>query len=72
LVAASAAALGSYLLVLAVLGFEPVSYVVPLRSVSVLLSVLVGSRLLGEVGRLSRLVAAALILLGITAIAIGG
>jgi drug/metabolite transporter (DMT)-like permease len=72
LVAAAAAALGSYLLILVVLRFEPVSYVVPLRSVSVLLSVLVGNRLLGEMGGLSRLVAAALILSGITAIAIGG
>lgn len=72
LLAAAAAALGSYLLILALLRFEPVSYVVPLRSVSVLFSVLVGSRLLGEAGGLRRLAAAALILLGITAIAIGG
>ncbi|MGI8972271.1 MAG: EamA family transporter, partial [Dehalococcoidia bacterium] len=72
LLAAAAAALGSYLLILVVLRFEPVSYVVPLRSVSVLLSVLVGSRFLGEAGGPRRLAAAAFILLGITAIAIAG
>lgn len=72
LFAAAGAALGSYLLVLAVLRTEPVSYVVPLRSVSVLLSVGVGHRLLGEAGGLHRWVAAALILLGITAIAFRG
>jgi drug/metabolite transporter (DMT)-like permease len=72
LVVAAAAALGSYLLILMVLRFEPVSYVVPLRSISVLLSVLAGSRLLGEGGGLPRFVAATLILLGITAIAVGG
>jgi drug/metabolite transporter (DMT)-like permease len=72
LVAAASAALGSYLLVLWVLRTEPVSYVVPLRSISVLLSVGVGARLLGEAGGVSRLVAAALILSGITTIAIGG
>jgi drug/metabolite transporter (DMT)-like permease len=72
LIAAAAAALGSYLLILAVLRTEPVSYVVPLRSVSVLLSVGVGHRLLGEAGGLHRWAAAALILLGITAIALRG
>jgi drug/metabolite transporter (DMT)-like permease len=72
LVGSSAAALGSYLLILMVLRFEPVSYVVPLRSISVLLSVAIGSRLLGEGGGLPRLAAAALILLGIAAIAVGG
>lgn len=64
--------LGGYLLVLTVLRTEPVSYVVPLRSVSVLLSVLVGRHLLGEGGDPLRLGAAAAILAGITAIALGG
>ena len=72
LIAAAGAALGSYLLVLAVLRTEPVSYVVPLRSVSVLLSVGVGHHLLGEGVGLRRWAAAALILLGITAIALRG
>jgi drug/metabolite transporter (DMT)-like permease len=51
---------------------EPVSYVVPLRSVSVLLSVLTGARFLGEKGSPLRLGAAALIVLGITAITLFG
>ena len=72
LVAAAVTALGGYLLVLYVLQQAPVSYVVPLRSVSVLLSVLVGSRLLGEKGGAVRLVAAGAILAGISAIALGG
>jgi drug/metabolite transporter (DMT)-like permease len=55
-----------------VLRTEPVSYVVPLRSVSVLLSVGVGHRFLGEGGGARRWAAAALILLGITAIALRG
>jgi drug/metabolite transporter (DMT)-like permease len=72
LVAAAGAALGSYLLILTVLRTEPVSYVVPLRSVSVLMSIGVGHRLLGEGGGLPRWAAAALILFGITAIALRG
>jgi drug/metabolite transporter (DMT)-like permease len=67
-----ALSLGGYLLILEVLRQEPVSYVVPLRSVSVLLSVFVGSRWLGEAGGMLRAVSAALILLGITAITLGG
>lgn len=69
---AALAAVGSYLLVLYVLQSSPVSYVVPLRSVAVLLSVLAGTRLLGETGGPARLAAAGLILFGITAIAVGG
>jgi drug/metabolite transporter (DMT)-like permease len=72
LLTSSIAAVGGYLLVLYVLQQAPVSYVVPLRSVSVLLSVLVGSRLLGEQGGVMRLAAAGAILAGISAIAIGG
>jgi drug/metabolite transporter (DMT)-like permease len=67
LLAASFAAVGGYLLVLYVLQQAPVSYVVPLRSVSVLLSVIAGSRMLGEAGGTVRL-AAAVILAGIGAI----
>lgn len=63
---------GGYLLILTVLRTEPVSYVVPLRSVSVLLSVLTGAHFLGEEGGRLRLVAAALIVLGITSIAVLG
>jgi len=63
---------GGYLLVLTVLRTQPVVYVVPLRSVSVLLSVLAGSRLLGESAGRVRLPAAAVIVAGITAIAVAG
>jgi drug/metabolite transporter (DMT)-like permease len=72
LVAAAAVAIGGYLLVLAVLRTEPVSYVVPLRSVSVPLSVLAGAQMLGERQALPRFAAATLILIGITSIALGG
>jgi drug/metabolite transporter (DMT)-like permease len=70
--AAAAFSIGGYLLVLEVLRTAPVSYVVPLRSFSVLLSVFAGARLLGEQEGLRRLAAAALIVLGISAIALAG
>jgi hypothetical protein len=63
---------GGYATILFVLRAEPVSYVVALRSVSVLFSVLAGTRLLGEEGVAQRLGAAALIVLGIGAIAVTG
>jgi drug/metabolite transporter (DMT)-like permease len=72
LLLAAGLSLGGYLLVLMVLRTEPVSYVVPLRSVAVLLSVFTGKHLLGEVGGAARFASAAVIVLGITAIAIGG
>jgi drug/metabolite transporter (DMT)-like permease len=72
LFAAAAVAISGYLLVLTVLRTEPVSYVVPLRSVSVPLSVLAGSQMLGERQALPRFAAATLILLGITSIVLGG
>jgi drug/metabolite transporter (DMT)-like permease len=68
----AAASVGGYLLILAILRSENVSYVVPVRSVSVLLGVLAGSRLLQEKGGWTRLLAAVLILLGITLIALRG
>jgi drug/metabolite transporter (DMT)-like permease len=72
LVLSAALSAGGYLLILTVLRTEPVSYVVPLRSVSVLLSVLTGAHFLGEKGSRLRLGAAALIVLGITGIAVLG
>jgi len=72
LTAAAACSIGGYLLVLEVLRTAPVSYVVPLRSFSVLLSVFAGARLLGEQDSRRRLAAAALIVLGICAIALAG
>jgi drug/metabolite transporter (DMT)-like permease len=70
--AAAACSIGGYLVVLEVLRTAPVSYVVPLRSFSVLLSVLAGARFLGEKDGRRRLAAAALIVLGISAIALAG
>lgn len=69
---AAAASAGGYLLILLVLKSEPISYVVPLRSTAVLLSVVAGSRLLGEEGGPMRLASAVLIVMGICAIALGG
>ncbi len=68
-----AAVLGplAYILVLIALSFTAVSAVAPAREVSVLFGVLLGRRLLGE-GRLARrLLAAAAIVTGIVAIAVG-
>lgn len=72
LLLAAALQLGGYLLILKVLRTEPVSYVVPLRSVAVPLSVFAGARWLGETEGVLRFAAAALILAGIAAIALGG
>lgn len=60
---------GSYLMVLYVLRSSPMSYVVPLRSVSVLLSVWVGSSYLGEDVGVIRYIAAALVVMGVAFIA---
>ncbi len=68
-----AAVLGplAYILVLIALSFTAVSAVAPAREVSVLFGVLLGRRLLGEGGLARRLVAAAAIVIGIVAIAVG-
>ncbi len=68
-----AAVLGplAYILVLIALSFTAVSAVAPAREVSVLFGVLLGRRLLGEGGLARRLLAAAAIVTGIVAIAIG-
>jgi drug/metabolite transporter (DMT)-like permease len=72
LLGAAMLSVGGYVTVLYVLRTEPVSYVVAIRSVAVLLSVLAGTRLLGEADAARRLGAGALIVLGIGAIAVGG
>lgn len=60
---------GAYILVLYALTFTPVIYVAPLREVSVLIAVLLGSILLGE-GQLARRLAwAAVILCGVSVLA---
>jgi uncharacterized membrane protein len=61
----------AYMLVLLALTFTAVSAVAPAREVSVLFGVLLGGGLLGEGSLTRRLVAAAAIVAGIIAIAIG-
>lgn len=59
----------AYILVLYAMSFTPVSYVAPLREVSVLLAVLAGSLLLGEGQLRFRLTWAAVILVGVVTLA---
>jgi drug/metabolite transporter (DMT)-like permease len=61
----------AYILVLTALSFTAVSAVAPAREVSVLFGVLLGRRLLGEGHLVRRLTAAAAIVAGIIAIAVG-
>jgi drug/metabolite transporter (DMT)-like permease len=61
----------AYILVLAALSFTAVSAVAPAREVSVLFGVLLGRKMLGEGGLPRRLAAAAAIVAGIVAVAIG-
>ena len=61
----------AYILVLAALSFTAVSAIAPAREVSVLFGVLLGRRLLGEGSVARRLAAAAAIVAGIIAIAVG-
>jgi len=61
----------AYMLVLVALSFSAVSAVAPAREVSVLFGVLLGRRLLGEGGLPRKLAAAAAIVAGIVAVAVG-
>lgn len=61
----------AYILVLAALSFTAVSAVAPAREVSVLFGVILGRRLLHEDGLARRLAAAAAIVAGIIAVAVG-
>ncbi|HEX2618554.1 MAG TPA: EamA family transporter, partial [Phototrophicaceae bacterium] len=61
----------AYVMVLHVLTFTPVTYVAPLREVSILIGVLMGSRWLSEGDSQRRLVAAGTIVAGVVAIALG-
>ncbi|MDP5215740.1 DMT family transporter [Ruegeria sp. 2205SS24-7] len=61
----------AYILVLVALTFTPVIYVAPLREVSVLLTVLMGSLLLGEGHLRTRLFWSCIILCGVVALALG-
>jgi drug/metabolite transporter (DMT)-like permease len=61
----------AYILVLAALAFTPVSYVAPAREVSILLAAFLGVRFLGEGDAPRRMVAAAAMLAGVVALAVG-
>ncbi len=61
----------AYILVLYALTFTPVVYVAPAREVSVLITVLMGTLLLGEQGLRRRMGWAVLILAGMTILATG-
>jgi drug/metabolite transporter (DMT)-like permease len=63
---------GAYGLVLAALRLSPVSYVSPVRELSVVIGAWIGVRFLGESGGRLRVVAAALVSAGIIVIAVGG
>jgi drug/metabolite transporter (DMT)-like permease len=70
-VAAAALAPLAYVLVLIALSFSAVSSVAPAREVSILFGVVLGRRLLGEGGMARKLTAAAAIVAGIVAVAVG-
>jgi drug/metabolite transporter (DMT)-like permease len=75
LLSAAAVALlggGAYALVLAALRLSPVSYVSPVRELSVVIGAWIGVRFMGEQGGRLRIFAAALVALGIIVIALGG
>ncbi|MCL6283896.1 DMT family transporter [Ruegeria sp. 2012CJ41-6] len=61
----------AYILVLVAMTFTPVIYVAPIREVSVLLTVLMGSLLLGEGHLKTRLFWSSIILCGVVALALG-
>jgi len=69
-----AAVLGTagYAFVLTAMRFTPVSYVSPVREISVVIGTWIGIRFLGEAGGKLRIVAAALVAGGVLLIAIGG
>ena len=61
----------SYILVLFALALEPASYVAPVREVSVVMGAVLGAAVLGEGARLQRGLAAAAVVAGVVAIALG-
>jgi drug/metabolite transporter (DMT)-like permease len=63
---------GAYALVLAALRLSPVSYVSPVRELSVVIGAWIGVRFLGEPGGRLRIFAALLVAVGIMIIAVGG
>ncbi len=63
---------GAYALVLAALRLSPVSYVSPVRELSVVIGAWIGVRFIGERGGRLRIFAALLVAAGISVIALGG
>jgi drug/metabolite transporter (DMT)-like permease len=61
----------AYILVLTAMVFTPVSYVAPAREMSILFAALMGAHFLKEADATRRLVAAALIVVGIAGLAVG-
>ena len=60
----------AYILVLTALAFTPVSFIAPFREVSVLLGILLGTRVLAEKEAKRRLFAASILVVGIIALAL--
>jgi drug/metabolite transporter (DMT)-like permease len=61
----------SYLIILYVLTFTPLSYVAPTREISILVGALLGTRFLDEKHSVQRLLAAATMVAGVVALALG-
>lgn len=61
----------SYILALTAMVFTPVSYVAPAREVSIVIGAVLGARLLAEEGGRRRIAAAATVVLGVVALALG-
>lgn len=61
----------AYIMVLAAMSFTPVSYIAPAREIGILVGAFMGARLLSEGQPATRLAAAAAMLLGLTALALG-
>ena len=61
----------SYILVLTALVFTPVSYIAPAREISILIGAAMGARLLSEGDSKRRLIAAAAMVAGVVALALG-
>ncbi len=61
----------AYILVLTAMSFTPLTYIAPLREVSILIGAFVGARILGEADARRRIYAAALMALGVIALALG-
>ncbi len=61
----------AYILVLTAMRFTPISYVAPAREVSILIGTIMGTHFLSEGQAGKRIVAAAVMVLGVTALALG-